>query len=63
VRGSAQGEVSTTATDELANWLRVSPKEMHKAFQWLNKKNVINYFINPNGHEIEISFERIYTPD
>lgn len=63
VRGSAQGEVSTMATDELVNWLRVSPKDMHKAFQWLNKKNVINYFIHPSGREIEISFENIYVPE
>lgn len=48
---------------ELVNWLRVSPEEMHKAFQWLSKKRVITYFINPSGREIEISFERIYVPD
>ncbi len=63
VRGRAQGEASTTATDELVNWLRVSPKNMHKAFEWLNKKNVIKYFIHPSGREIEISFENIYIGD
>jgi len=63
VKGGTQGEVSTTAIAELVNWLMVSPEEAHKALQWMNKKNIISYFIHPRGHEIEISFKNIYVAD
>lgn len=63
VRASTGAEVTTTALEELANWLRHTPEEAHHALQWLHEKQVITYHPHESGDEIEISFAGLYFPD
>jgi hypothetical protein len=63
VKSSSQEGVSTTAWAELVNWLGVTLEDAHKAIEWLNEKEIINYQSYYNGREIIITFEGLYYPE
>jgi hypothetical protein len=64
VRVNAGEGATTTAWDELVDWLEgVSAEEAQKALGWLNEKQVISYQREQSGDEIEISFAGLYFSD
>jgi hypothetical protein len=63
VRGKYVEGVSTSAWTELVKWLGVTPKDAHKAMEWMQGKEIISYGSSQKGREMRISFEGLYYPE